>query len=222
MFLHRTGACIVGGGGQGHIAVILLEQTRQVFHPAKDVLLRQQGVADPELARRGGHQLGQSHGALAGDGQRIESGLGMDKCPDEGRLDLISLGCRLYGAGVVIEEEACRAPVDLGRRIAGIAVVEQQQFVVTLLRHHVGIAYDPVLLYRLVDLDLTACRLSGFRGGERRRGECHGTRRGNRGGDSRLRGQDHHLCRWRYLSRGCVGKQRHHAQQHPCFQRLAP
>ena len=69
--------------------------------------------------------------ALAGDGQRIESGLGMDKCPDEGRLDLISLGCRLYGAGVVIEEEACRAPVDLGRRIAGIAVAEQQQFVVT-------------------------------------------------------------------------------------------
>ena len=89
---HRRLHC--GGGGQGHVAVILLEQTRQVFHPAKDVLLRQRGVADPELARRGGISW-VSPWRLAGDGQRIESGLGMDKCPDEGRLDLISLAAAL-------------------------------------------------------------------------------------------------------------------------------
>ncbi|MNE29899.1 hypothetical protein D3C80_1233950 [compost metagenome] len=165
VFLHRTGPGVVGGRGQGNVAVILLEQARQVFHPAEDILLGHQGIADPELAGGRRHQLGQPHGPLAGDGQRVEGGFGVDQRPDEGGFHLIGLGRRLYGAGIVVEEEACGAPVDPGGGIAGVAVVEQQQLVMTLLRHHVGIAHHTVLLHRLVDLDLA-------RGGGRC-GLCH-------------------------------------------------
>ena len=225
MLLHRAGTGVVGRGGQRHVATILLEQPRQVLHPAEDVLLRQHGIAHPQLPRRGGHQLGQPHGPLAGHGEGVEGGFGVDQRPDEGRLHLIGLGRRLDGAGVVIEKQAGGVPVDLGVGVAGVAVVEQQQLVAALIRHHVRVAHHAVFLHRLVDLDLAgtgrqrgAGRLGRWQ--HPRSGHGDGGRRGGR--CRRLGGEDHHLGRGGCLAPAGRGEQRDQSHQHPCFQRLAP
>src|SRR5690606_33940935 len=67
VLVHRALAGVVAGRRQGQVAVEALQQPRQVFHPALDVLLRVEGVADPEPARGGGHQL---HQALCADARQ--------------------------------------------------------------------------------------------------------------------------------------------------------
>ena len=217
MFLYGARAGVVGRGRQRHVAVILLEQTRQVFHPAEDILLRQQGIADPQLPRCGGHQLGQTHRPLARDRQWIESGFRMDQRPDQRRFNLIGFGGCLDGAGIVIEKQPCGLPVDIGFGIAGEAVVEQQQLVMALFGRHVGVAYHPVLLHRFIDLDLLLAV-----GGDCRRLSCVGLWGGSgifdrtQGGGSC--GQEDHLRGRGSLAPSAQGDQQHMACQHPCFQ----
>ena len=94
IFLHGTGTCVVGSQRQALIAVELLQQAAQKTCAAIQALGRIERVGDPQAARGGVHQLGQTLGAGAGLRVRIEVGFLLDDARQQGRVDAVLVARR--------------------------------------------------------------------------------------------------------------------------------
>src|SRR5687768_16428094 len=76
--VHGTGAGVVRRERELLVALVAVEQLAQVRRAAADVFFRVVGIADAELARRGGHQLHEPHRAFRRGGCRVVAGLDLD------------------------------------------------------------------------------------------------------------------------------------------------